>query len=518
MGKFRDWLARKKTRQAHAAKTQTEEQPNHDGAWSHLVPNVQLIPKSPLTTKGDEVVILANDINSASVQTSKSVATRNPDCAAPIPTQNPLNQLGSHITSAFGINHALSPSSPTPPPAEDRVAVLGPSIIQATSSFPPPASYQPSSSIPVQYSQQPRISSPPSPSSQVLSVTPKTIGRKNVADISLEVGKTKPLKVEPARSSQSPLPPQPPLELLEHPSPVLENQITSKPQPSLPLARGELQKLDSYSDNSSNLKSRSHFTPRLPINFPLLNLIPELILKVADHLDYSTRVLLSISCKKLHDLIPIQKHTPEWPQKRVVLQKYPSIRTFAGDRSVPYLCWDCQMWHTFEHMVIWPNPQSENRFSSYTDFKNKAGRICTRYAIRHPQFRVDGVLWIPGQALNDKYFLCKDCKTPSKYPSSNKSNDFMKGRRCQWNCGICGRCTERKSWSAYCNRCWRPGYSTKMWNDDPDTQPLQPSLVDEKKVKICGLCLGKLTYSAESRENCRCREPRHNSTSQMWYS
>ena len=115
--------------------------------------------------------------------------------------------------------------------------------------------------------------------------------------------------MEQAGSSPFPPPPQPPLELLEHLSPVLQSQSTSKTQPSSPLSRSELQKWDSkvvdptlklnkYSNDHSHLKSRSLSTPRLPTNFPILNLLPELILSVAGHLDYSTAILLSVSCKK----------------------------------------------------------------------------------------------------------------------------------------------------------------------------------------------------------------------------
>ena len=334
--------------------------------------------------------------------------------------------------------------------------------------------------------------------------------------------------MERVGSSPSPQPPQPPLEFLEYPSPVLQSQSTSKTQPSPPLSCSELQKSESkvvgstlqlskYSNDRSHLKYCSHSIPRLPTNFPILDLLPELIISVVNYLDYSTAVLLSVSCKKLHDIIPIPQQTPDWPQKRTMLRKYPSIRTFAGDRSPPYLCEYCQMWHTFEHMAVWPNPQPENRFSCYNDFKYREGRVCTRYAVKNPQLRIKGALWIPGQALDSKYFLCKDCNTPSKYLSSNKSDNASKGKRCQWNCGICGRCTERKGWSSYCDRCWRPGYSAKMWNDTYEYQPLQLSLLDDSKKKTCGLCLGILSYSAGSREMCRCTESRHNSTSRMWY-
>lgn len=518
MRKFRGWLTRKKRKQTEAAKIPTTgKQPNDDKAWGNPAPTVQLTPKSPLTPKEDGAVIFANDIKSASFQPSKSVTTQILDSAPPIPIQNQQSQSAAQIAGAFGINHAPSPSSPPPPPTEVRIAIPAPSTQVTSSHLPPPAPYQAPDSVPVPCSQRPCVSSPPSPSSQGLNVTPK-----DLKDISLEVGIAESLGVEQAGSSPFPPPPQPPLEFLEYPSSVLHSQSTSKTQPSSHLSRSKLQKSDSkvvdstlklnkYPNDRSHLKSRSLSAPRLLTNFPILNLLPELILSVAGHLDYSTAILLSLSCKKLHNIIPIPKQTPDWPQKRTMLQIYPSIRTFAGDRNPPYLCEDCQIWHTFEHMVIWPNPQPENRFSSYIDFKYGGGRVCTRYAVKTPQLRIKGAFWIPGQTLDSKYFLCKDCNTPSKYFSNNK------GKRCQWNCGICGSCRGRKSWSPYCDRCWRPAYSMQMWNDAYEYQPLQLSLVDESKKKTCGLCLGILNYSTGSREMCCCTESRHNSTSPMWY-
>jgi hypothetical protein len=163
------------------------------------------------------------------------------------------------------------------------------------------------------------------------------------------------------------------------------------------------------------------------------------------------------------------------------------------------------MWHTFEHLVIYPSPLPEFEFPDYKDFATHKLRVCVRHAMRSDQ-------WRPGEKIDADYRLCHMCNTPKNLVS----------KQCSWNCRKCRGCTKRKAWSAMCEGCWSGrdvdkmiyGISWSEWNLRPkkpkskymETSSSNPSVKrDATGRRICGSCLGLLDFTPGSTEVCVCR-------------
>lgn len=238
----------------------------------------------------------------------------------------------------------------------------------------------------------------------------------------------------------------------------------------------------------------------------ILKLPPELILNIASHLPYTSAVFLKISCKQLNRFVRIKHLQPSTSETISVLQQFPPTRTFKGDRNPPYLCQECVMWHTFEHMTIYPHPRPESAFQNYADYKIQRPRKCLRYAMKSGQ-------WRRGQKIDSEHSLCASCVTPK---------ERKRGGKCSWNCGRCGGCTGRKGWSAMCVGCWRFGDGEEMRNGvgwsalNSIAKPhlyrasgsKVPALSDDQGRRTCGRCLGLLNFEPGSKEVCQCSESR----------
>jgi len=226
----------------------------------------------------------------------------------------------------------------------------------------------------------------------------------------------------------------------------------------------------------------------------ILKLSPEIILQIVSHLTYLPTAFLKLSCRTLNRNITLTHLTPSPYEKLSVVQEVRPRSDFKGDRNPPYLCKDCVIWHSFEHMIIWPHPRPENVFLNYADFKLQKPRRCVRYAVKSGE-------WVIGKRISGEHVLCGKCVTPS-----------ARGE-CAWNCGRCGKCTGRKAWSGFCEECWRVGDGEELGRKgrvetwDYATGSKLPKLSDKKsKRKICGRCLGSLDFEPGSREVCRCGE------------
>lgn len=247
--------------------------------------------------------------------------------------------------------------------------------------------------------------------------------------------------------------------------------------------------------------------PPVPNPPHIFKLAPELVAHIVKYLDYSSTSLLKLSCKQLYSTIPFPYYLPTIHDRLTILRTFPSTVTFPGDRSPPFLCRDCVMWHTAEYLVMWPYPRPERVFQSYTDFTIQKYRTCSRFAIRSGQ-------WTPGKPLDKQHILCPDCRTPRE----------VKSNQCSWNCQRCGTCIGRKGWAAVCQSCWKEGDNDTMryGTHHAPVKPIYPSITDpggtggaeskswwDASTKICGVCLGRLDRTPNtSREACRCRRTR----------
>jgi hypothetical protein len=256
---------------------------------------------------------------------------------------------------------------------------------------------------------------------------------------------------------------------------------------------------------------RATLQTRAPPPPYILKLPPALLICIVNYLDYPSIIFFKIACKQLNNAIPIPRLPPTHEEKLAVLRLFPANSTFEGDRSPPYLCKDCMMWHTFEHLVIYPHPFPESVFHDHKDFAIQKPRVCVRYA------RLTG-RWIPGKLIDKNYILCPACNTPRN----------VKEKKCSWNCQRCSACTGRKAWSAMCVACWREGDGDVLrkkaaWDPPESVHSLYAyrrggAIMPPRRNggggssrsrTVCGRCLGILDFVPGSVEVCRCAESRH---------
>ena len=251
-----------------------------------------------------------------------------------------------------------------------------------------------------------------------------------------------------------------------------------------------------------------HFETCIQQNTPLLIKLPmELWLHVSSYLDYAGTILMKLTCKQINSLLSLPKAIPMQREKLALLRNLPPkmyIPSTSTSRSPPYLCNRCCLWHSYEHLVLFPIPKPESAYVSYAAFAAEPIRTCARFWVKNRN-------WIPGHSICEKYILCAYCLTPSNTYSN----------RCQWNCKLCFRCTNRKAWSGYCTYCWKPRDPLEMgyegWLDprvDKGRRKGSKGLnrngsSEDGKGRICGKCLGLLTYVKGSNDMCRCGEDRH---------
>jgi len=265
---------------------------------------------------------------------------------------------------------------------------------------------------------------------------------------------------------------------------------------------------DGRNAHPPRLAQRATLQTRAPPPPYILKLPPALLICIADYLDYPSIIFFKVACKQLNNAIPIPRLPPTLEEKLTVLRLFPANSTFEGDRSPPYLCKDCMMWHTFEHLVIYPDPFPESVFHDHKDFAIQKPRVCVRHA------RLTG-RWIPCGWIDKNYILCGACNTPRN----------VKEKVCAWNCQRCGACTRRKAWSAMCVACWREGdgdvlrkkaardppksvHSLYAYREGGAIMPPPRNGVGSSS-RICGRCLGILDFAPDSVEVCRCVESRH---------
>jgi hypothetical protein len=248
-------------------------------------------------------------------------------------------------------------------------------------------------------------------------------------------------------------------------------------------------------------------TPKPRPRVSILNLPPDALLSIASELDYVSWVFLKLSGSTLYAVPPMPPWTPTNQSKMKILDTFspPSNRVFTGDRTPLHLCKDCMMWHTFEHLQIFPHPRPEKVFRSYSDYAIQKPRICRRHAIKTKK-------WVPGERLDESHILCKACLTPKN----------VKSGLCSWNCGQCHTCTSRKEWSARCSRCYTgegpllPRHdSLTVVYTSPSISPISRAMTSPISHRVgnvqsgpssrqCGRCLGLLSDYEGSASLCRC--------------
>lgn len=222
----------------------------------------------------------------------------------------------------------------------------------------------------------------------------------------------------------------------------------------------------------------------------IFDLSQDVLVHILSILDCASAFQLKISCKRFYTTLPDPSHPASKADKMLILRSFPPRNWFNGDRAPPYLCEDCVLWHSFEHLVVYPHPVPESVFLEYRYFAAVKRRACARFAI-------ESTRWTLGRPIDDKglYILCSDCKTPK---------DVKKGL-CQWNCTQCGGCTGRASWSTTCQSCsLQP---TKTMERAATSKALVG--LGNGSNKVCKQCLGLLYVDlghAHSVERCRCQE------------
>lgn len=207
----------------------------------------------------------------------------------------------------------------------------------------------------------------------------------------------------------------------------------------------------------------------------VLRLPPELWLCVTDHLNYAEIVLTRLTCKSLYSTIPPHRNPPTHDEMMLVLQNFPPTGTCQVDGRPYYLCNKCTMWHSRQHLQIWPFPYRYGRSSRDTALQ-EAALAPTPSLVVCVRFGMTKMGWKLGENVGESHILCKQCRKLHLRPDHT--------------CHLPARydIPHESSWN---------------WVRSPDR--LQPSPLDNDLGHyICSACQGPLKCLPESIKLCHC--------------